>query len=339
MKRYRFIISIFVILILATSIFFHVSKKDIKLDNVEIKKDVKNNMFAMYKKVNGNYVEITDNVFPTEGYVLNTTDSKCIDNNGNVVPNILSYNDTTKKVVVDTDKSVFCYLYFDTFEYTITLIMNDGTFSSTPSGWTKSGNNYTRSYNIETNTFSLPNNPTKNGYYFDGWYTNSSLTGTGVTNIAKGTIGSKTYYAKWNSSKYYLVNNGIEMLQSQQANINSVTYEDGYIQVTTKSTTNRANYYFENINLDNYSQLCVDISITNFPSSSDTSSKFLLVIMSNISGSAISTINIKGNGGTLARQTKCGSISINGSYIITLLKNANSNNTRIIYNIYNLWLE
>ena len=124
MKKYIVIISVFVILILVTSMFFHVTKKDIKLDNVEIKKDIKNNMFAMYKEVNGNYEEITNtNEFP-EGYILNLVMSKCTDNNGNIIPNILSYNNTTKKVVVDTDKSVFCYLYFDVlitewvFEYT-----------------------------------------------------------------------------------------------------------------------------------------------------------------------------------------------------------------------------
>ena len=54
------------------------------------------------------------------------------------------------------------------------------------------------SYNVETTTFNLPT-PTKTGYTFAGWYENSGLTGTAVTQIAKGTTGNKTFYAKWSA--------------------------------------------------------------------------------------------------------------------------------------------
>ncbi len=39
--------------------------------------------------------------------------------------------------------------------------------------------------------------PTKDGYYFTGWFTNAKLSGTAVTKILKTDTGDKTYYAKW----------------------------------------------------------------------------------------------------------------------------------------------
>jgi uncharacterized repeat protein (TIGR02543 family) len=44
--------------------------------------------------------------------------------------------------------------------------------------------------------------PTREGYTFDGWYTNSSFTGSPVKNIPIGSSGDKNLYAKWNINKY-----------------------------------------------------------------------------------------------------------------------------------------
>ena len=66
------------------------------------------------------------------------------------------------------------------------------------------GTNYTgapTSYTIETSTITL-GTPTKQGYTFGGWYDNSGLTGTAVTQIAKGTTGNKEYWAKWTIASY-----------------------------------------------------------------------------------------------------------------------------------------
>ncbi|MCQ2599252.1 MAG: InlB B-repeat-containing protein, partial [Alphaproteobacteria bacterium] len=50
-------------------------------------------------------------------------------------------------------------------------------------------------YNITSADITLPT-PTKTGYTFGGWYTESALTNK-VTQIATGSIGNKTFYAKW----------------------------------------------------------------------------------------------------------------------------------------------
>lgn len=59
-------------------------------------------------------------------------------------------------------------------------------------GWA----NNPSSYNIETNSFTL-NNPSRNGYVFDGW-TGTGLSGySGSVTIYKGTTGNRSYTAHW----------------------------------------------------------------------------------------------------------------------------------------------
>jgi uncharacterized repeat protein (TIGR02543 family) len=51
--------------------------------------------------------------------------------------------------------------------------------------------------------------PEKDGYVFDGWYTNSSLSGSGKKKIVKGTTETITLYAKWSDSvKTKLIDTG-----------------------------------------------------------------------------------------------------------------------------------
>lgn len=52
-----------------------------------------------------------------------------------------------------------------------------------------------------TNTVTLYN-PTRTGFSFKGWYADSDYSTTKVTRINAGTIGSKTYYAKWMPNNY-----------------------------------------------------------------------------------------------------------------------------------------
>jgi uncharacterized repeat protein (TIGR02543 family) len=70
-------------------------------------------------------------------------------------------------------------------EYTITYYINGGTGTLEPT-----------TYTVEDETFSLPE-PTKSGYTFKGWYSNGSFSGSTTTQIAKGSTGNRTYYAKW----------------------------------------------------------------------------------------------------------------------------------------------
>ena len=84
--------------------------KNSTLDDIKLLGNKSNNLFAiMVKDSSGNYNEA--NNFPTGAYILNETMSSCIDNNGNKIDNILSYADGF--VSATTNKTVYCYLYFD----------------------------------------------------------------------------------------------------------------------------------------------------------------------------------------------------------------------------------
>ena len=108
-KKYLLII-ILVGIILTGAIIFK-PKQEVKLDNVILKQEVNNKTFAMYKEDGENsYVEVENNKFP-DMYVLNITKSKCIDNNGNELDGILSYEND--KVIITSGNTTYCYLYFD----------------------------------------------------------------------------------------------------------------------------------------------------------------------------------------------------------------------------------
>ena len=69
---------------------------------------------------------------------------------------------------------------------------------------TNGGNNIEDGeYYQTTSTFSLPI-PTRDDYEFEGWYENSSLTGTKVTHITQGSTGNKEFWANWTPTTYYI---------------------------------------------------------------------------------------------------------------------------------------
>lgn len=99
--------------------------------------------------------------------------------------------------------------------YGITLNVNGGEINS--------GNITNYTYDILA---ILPQDVTKTGYTFGGWFNNEACEGTAITQISKGTIGAKTYYAKWTAKIYTVTlqtNNGT----INAGNITSYTYGVG----------------------------------------------------------------------------------------------------------------
>ena len=82
--------------------------------------------------------------------------------------------------------AVTLYAKWTPVSYSITYNLNDGTNAAANPA----------TYTIETDTITLAT-PQKEGFTFAGWYTSSSFSGTKQTEIAKGSTGNKTYYAKW----------------------------------------------------------------------------------------------------------------------------------------------
>ena len=88
---------------------------------------------------------------------------------------------------------------FELIEYTITYELDGGTNAEANPA----------KYTIETETITLAD-ASKTGYTFDGWYSDVEFT-TKVTEIAKGTTGNITLYAKFTAIEYtitYNVNDG-----------------------------------------------------------------------------------------------------------------------------------
>lgn len=75
--------------------------------------------------------------------------------------------------------------------YDITLHTNEGTINS--------GNVTSYTYGVGA---TLPNDVTRIGYDFDGWFSNSECTGDAVTTISATTIGDKEFWAKWTPIQY-----------------------------------------------------------------------------------------------------------------------------------------
>ena len=69
------------------------------------------------------------------------------------------------------------------------------------------------SYNIESSTITLPTAPTKTGFTFAGWYTNSTLTTAASSTIPSGSTGEKYFYAKWTYKVTFNVNGGSEVAE------------------------------------------------------------------------------------------------------------------------------
>lgn len=55
---------------------------------------------------------------------------------------------------------------------------------------------------IVEHTVTLNQNITKNGYVFCGWYDNAAFSGTEIKTLPTGSIGNKTFYARWVKEKF-----------------------------------------------------------------------------------------------------------------------------------------
>jgi len=83
--------------------------------------------------------------------------------------------------------------------FTITYHLDGGSGNMTPT-----------SYTVETGTITLPI-PTRNGFAFGGWFDNADHTGTAITQIPQGSIGNKTFWARWDIIVFnitYVLNGG-----------------------------------------------------------------------------------------------------------------------------------
>lgn len=95
--------------------------------------------------------------------------------------------------------TITLYAQWKIKQYTITYKLNGGTNNKANPA----------SYNFKSANITLAK-PTRKGYSFQGWFTDSKCT-KAFTGIKKGSTGNKTVYAKWKANKYtiqYVLNKG-----------------------------------------------------------------------------------------------------------------------------------
>ena len=88
----------------------------------------------------------------------------------------------------DNYRSFYIDVTLAAVPYSITYYLNEGT----------AGEGHFTTYTTAQDYALVP--PTREGYVFCGWYDNAQFTGKPVTTLTAGTIGDKTFYARWKKS-------------------------------------------------------------------------------------------------------------------------------------------
>ncbi len=138
------------------------------------------------------------------------------------------YKTKVTQIVKGSSGNKTFYAKWTPTSYKITYQLNGGKNESNPSSYTNAPSTIT------------VKNPTRSGYSFGGWYSDSGYK-TKVTQIAKGSIGNKTLYAKWTAPKYKLT---YQLNGGKNSSSNPSTYTKTTATITLKNPT-RKGYTFK----------------------------------------------------------------------------------------------
>ena len=117
-----FSVFIAIILVLVIIVYNNSYKNDVYVENKTNNKNQVPGLISLMletKAGSGIYNLSPDGIVPAKGYKLNTEKSGC-ENGGTI-----SYNETTKKVIVKTNISDKCYAYFDVLPPDVTLAITN----------------------------------------------------------------------------------------------------------------------------------------------------------------------------------------------------------------------
>ena len=92
------------------------------------------------------------------------------------------------------DRTRTLYAVWQVNTYTVTYELNGGT----------EGTDWIKSYTVEykDGTFSLPRDATREGYTFEGWFSDAQLTGDKITSFSVSDAENRIFYAKWAAEKH-----------------------------------------------------------------------------------------------------------------------------------------
>ncbi len=154
---------------------------------------------------------LTANAYKKTGYAFNSWNTK-VDGSGTVYKDKASVKNLSTK----NGQTVTLYAQWKKVKYTIAYNLNGGTNNS--------GN--PAAFYVDSNAITLKN-PTKKGYTFGGWYSDTAYTKK-VTSIAKGSTGNRTLYAKWNVNKYNVKFHGNGANSGTMKNLSGLKYNASY---------------------------------------------------------------------------------------------------------------
>ncbi len=162
--------------------------------------------------------KLTSNAFTRDGY---TFKGWATSKSGNAVyTNGASYT-------MGTNSTYTLYAVWQVNTYDITYVLNGGTNNTNPT-----------TYTVEQE-FSFKA-PTKTGYTFAGWYSDSTFSNK-VTGISLGTTGNKTFYAKWTANENTLVFNA----NGGSGSMSNMTIATDSTAKLTSNAFSKAGYTFK----------------------------------------------------------------------------------------------
>ena len=143
-----------------------------------------------------------------------------------------TFNTAVTTIAVGSMGDKVLYAKFEAHDYTITYNNVEGATNTNPV-----------TYTVEDATITLVD-PTKTGYTFAGWYSDS-LFANRVYEIEAGSTGDQVFYAKWTPIIYAITYNNVE--GATNTNPTSYTIEDATITLVAASKTGYdfAGWYLE----------------------------------------------------------------------------------------------
>lgn len=151
-------------------------------------------------------IRLPANQFVRKGYVFTGWNTK---SNGSGTA--YASQQIISKAILETTPKLKLYAQWKSVVYSIKYKLNGGkNNSSNPSSY------------MVMDTIKLKN-PTRKGYTFQGWYTDSSYKNK-VTGITAGSTGAKTLYAKWTANQYKIVFKGNGSKKGKMATLKKRKY-------------------------------------------------------------------------------------------------------------------
>ena len=150
---------------------------------------------------------LTDNAYSRKGYKFVGWNTAA-DGSGDAFTNKAS----VKNLAENNGAVITLYAQWEIIDYKITYNLDGGTQAP--------GNPST--YTVKTKTITLEV-PSKTGYTFAGWYSDSKKKKK-VTTLPLGSTGNKNYYAKWTANKYTIVFDDNGATSGSMKNIAGVAY-------------------------------------------------------------------------------------------------------------------